>query len=235
MPSLLEMMLFGQIEMSANHHDGDTQNLSHLIQVQTHDYFQKSHENDDEVDVRMRLDTGGPVFSCEEGDLLRSAAIFLVCELVSTLHPKIVSNYCHVLVRLVLDALQLESSRPVRRSVASLARELYACVMKEETADEGGEKITSTMAIAMVCAGEDKLFNALTRCADATDVDSDKKEVKGKTRLFDPAAQSRSREALALRDELDVIFQMAAVVAHSMEREAEDPVVEAVRKALSES
>ena len=119
--------------------------------------------------------------------------------------------------------------------MASLARELYACVMKEETADEGGEKITSTMAIAMVCAGEDKLFNALTRCADATDVDSDKKEVKGKTRLFDPAAQSRSREALALRDELDVIFQMAAVVAHSMEREAEDPVVEAVRKALSES
>jgi len=236
-PSLLETMLFGQMKMATNQ-AGATQDMSQLIQVQTHDYFQRSQEDgQDEVDARTRLGTGGPVFSCEEGDLLRSAAISLVCELVSTLHPAVIAQYCHALVRLALDALQLESSRPVRRSAALLARELYACVMREETSEEGSEKkATSAMAIAMVCAGEDKLVIALTRCVTATDVDTDNSlAVKGKTRLVDPATQSRSKEALEKRDELDIIFQMAAVVAKSMEREAKDPVVEAVRKALSES
>eukprot|EP00984_Skeletonema_dohrnii_P011341 scaffold4515_cov124-Skeletonema_dohrnii-CCMP3373.AAC.8 len=236
-PSLLETMLFGQMKMATNQ-AGAAQDMSQLIQVQTHDYFQRSQEEgDDEVDARTRLGTGGPVFSCEESDLLRSAAISLVCELVSTLHPAVIAQYCHALVRLALDALQLESSRPVRRSAALLARELYACVMREETTEEEAEKkATSAMAIAMVCAGEDKLVIALTRCVAATDVDSNNSlAVKGKTRLVDPATQSRSKEALEMRDELDIIFQMAAVVAKSMEREAKDPVVEAVRKALSES
>jgi hypothetical protein len=92
------------------------------------------------------------------------------------------------------------------------------------------------MAIAMVRAGEDKLFNALTRCVAAADVDtSESLAVKGKTRLLDPAIQTRSKEALELRVDLEVIFQMAVVVAQSLEREANDPVVEVVRKALSES
>lgn len=238
-PSLLETMLFGQMKMTTNQVEtGASQDLSKLIQVQTHTYFQRSPaDGDDDGEAHMRLGTGGPVFSCEEGDLLRSAAISLVCELVSTLHPVVIAQYCHALVRLALDALQLESSRPVRRSAALLARELYACVLKEETEEEGTErKATSAMAIAMVCAGEDKLVNALTRCVTATDVDVDNSvAVKGKTRLVDPATQSRSEEALELRGELDIIFQMAKVVAKSMEREAKDPVVEAVRKALSES
>ncbi|KAL7501514.1 hypothetical protein ACHAWT_010088 [Skeletonema menzelii] len=236
-PSLLETMLFGQMKMSTNH-VGATQDLSQLIQLQTHEYFQRSQEDgDDEVEARMRIGTGGPVFSCEEDDLLRSAAISLVCELISTLHPAVIAQYCHALVRLASDALQLESSRPVRRSAALLARELYACVMREETADEGIEKkSTSAMAIAMVCAGEDKLVNALTRCVTATDVDvGNSLSVKAKSRLVDPATQSRSKEALVMRGELEIIFQMAAVVAKSMEREAKDPAVEAVRKALSES
>jgi len=239
-PSLLETMLFGQMTMSTNQvESGASQNLSKLIQVQTHTYFQRSpqEDGDDDGEARTRLGTGGPVFSCEEGDLLRSAAISLVCELVSTLHPVVIAQYCHALVRLALDALQLESSRPVRRSAAMLARELYACVLREETEDEGTErKATSAMAIAMVCAGEDKLVNALTRCVTATDVDvDDSVAVKGKSRLVDPATQSRSEEALELRGELGIIFQMATVVAKSMEREAKDPAVEAVRKALSES
>jgi hypothetical protein len=110
--------------------------------------------------------------------------------------------------------------------------------MREETTDEETEKkaASSSMAIAMVCAGEDKLVSALTRCITATDVDTDDSAaVKGKTRLVDPATQSRSNESLEMRGELDTIFQMAKVLAKSMEREAKDPVVEAVRKALSES
>ena len=92
------------------------------------------------------------------------------------------------------------------------------------------------MAIAMVRAGEDKLFNALTRCVAAADVDTnDSLAVKGKTRLLDPVTQTRSKEAVELRVDLEVIFQMAVVVAQSLEREANDPVVEVVRKALSES
>lgn len=104
------------------------------------------------------------------------------------------------------------------------------------TEQEGQRGATSTMAIAMVRAGEDKLFNALTRCVAAADVDtSESLAVKGKTRLLDPATQTRSKEALELRVDLEVIFQMAVVVAQSLEREANDPVVEVVRKALSES
>ena len=235
-PSLLETMLFGQMEMSVN--QGETaQDLSQLIQLQTHDYFKRSKEDGDEVDFRSRIGTGGPVYLCEEGDLLRSAAISLVCELASTLHPAVIAKYCHVLVRLALDSLQLESSRPVRRSAALLARELYASVMRDETEEEGGEKESaSMMAIAMVCAGEDKLVNALERCVTADDVDTDNSQtIKGKTRLVDPATQSRSKEALEMRLELEIIFEMATILAKSIEREAQDPVVEVVRKALAES
>ena len=92
------------------------------------------------------------------------------------------------------------------------------------------------MAIAMVCAGEDKLVNALGRCVAADDVDTDDSQtVKGKTRLADPATQSRSKEALEMREELEIIFEMAAILAKSIDREAQDPVVEVVRKALAES
>ena len=234
--TLLENMLFGQMVMSTHDNDGAPLDLSQIMQSKTHDYFQQSQDNDDGDDTRMRLGTGGPVFSCEESDLLRSAIMSLICELVSALHPAQIARYCHALVRLALDVLHLESSRPVRRSAAMLARELYACVMREETEQEGQGGATSTMAIAMVRAGEDKLFNALTRCVAAADVDTnDSLAVKGKTRLLDPATQTRSKEAVELREDLEVIFQMAVVVAQSLEREANDPVVEVVRKALSES
>ncbi|KAL7539878.1 hypothetical protein ACHAXR_009674 [Thalassiosira sp. AJA248-18] len=240
-PSLLETMLFG-----ANNGDHwkyesklpDGEIIQQSIQSETHSYFSgdKNGEADMQVDSdekKIRLNTGGPVFSTEELAILRAGAISVVCELVSVLDPTMVASYCHILVRLATDALQLDSSRPVRRVAACLARDLYACMMKEVTAQRGSNvECTSTMAIAIVNANEESMYNAVSRCVSADDLD-----VNAKTRLLDLSTQSRSAEAIETRLELEAmgVFQAATLIAHSLEQESKDPNVQAVRRALSRS
>jgi len=214
------------------------ENTFQLIQRQTHTYFmgdqngeaeESMHSHSDEK--KIRLDTGGPVFSMEENDVLRAGAISVVYEVVSLLDPAIVARYCYILVGLATNALQLDTSRPVCRVAACLARELYACTLREVTAENrANEECASSMAVAIVNADEEKMYDALSRC-----VSADELAVNANTRLVDPATQSRSAEAIETRLELKAmgVLQAAAAIAYSLEQELNDPTVQAVQRALS--
>ncbi|KAL7551923.1 hypothetical protein ACHAWF_015135, partial [Thalassiosira exigua] len=244
-PSLLDAMISGPSKNDVGDQPSrlcDEGTTSLLIQNQTHSYFMGSAReaeegmpgSNDEQDLgekKIRLNTGGPVFTTEENDLLHSGAISIVCELVSVLDPAIISQYCPILVRLVTNALQLDTSRPVRRAAANLARELYDSTLREVTAENGSsEDIASTMAIAIVRAKEENLYHVLSRCVFANEIPTG-----GKSRLVDPATQARCSEALAIRLNLDSlgVLKAAATVAHSLEQEMKDSTVQAIRKALS--
>ena len=244
-PSLLEMMLYGQIRAEGQSVANNMLNdgAPYSIQSETYSYFTRDEststagtdiQNESARDEKkIRLNTGGPVFSMEETDVLRSGAISVVCELVSVLDPAIVASFCHVLVRLATDALQLDASRPVRRLAASLARDLYACTMKEVTSQNGSTReCSSTMAVAIMNTSEQIMFDTLSRCASANDT-----PVNGKSRLVDISTQSRCAEAIEIRLELEAmgVLQAAALIAHSLEEESKDQNVQAIRRALSKS
>ena len=86
-------------------------------------------EERQEQDIRVR--TGGPVFAVEEADSIRAARISVLAELVSVSTPSVMARYCSILIPLIVDTLQLETSRLVGRAAALLARELYTCVLRE--------------------------------------------------------------------------------------------------------
>jgi hypothetical protein len=229
---LLDTMIFGTKNVDQDIHFGEKIGDAQLMmQKQTHLYFMGAENNavDNEIDEkRIRLNTGGPIFSVEETDVLRAGAISVVCELVSVLNTVTVSKYCHILVRLVTDALQLDKSRPVRRAAACLARDLYSCVMREVTElNDGGN---SALAVAIVDADEDKLYNLLIRCVAAEDL-----AISTGSVLVDPATQCRCQEAVDIRQELhDMgVLQAAAMISNSLREEMNDPVVQGVRRALS--
>lgn len=226
--SLLNVMLYGS---SKDHANKDYQ-TAQLIQSQTHNYFiQKNNDEENSDERKIRLNTGGPVYSIEENDLLRAGSISVTCELVTVLNPIIVASYCHDLVGLVISALQLEESRPVRRAVACLARELYTCTLKEVTAERGNSKDSpaTTMAIAIVKSNEDQMYNALISCVSSSN------QGGASSRLIDPATQSRCSEAIETREELENIgiLQVATLVAQSQENDSKNSTVVAVRKALA--
>jgi hypothetical protein len=105
--------------------------------------------------------------------------------------------------------------------------------MREATAEHGAkEECSSIMAVAIVNAEEESLHNALSRC-----VSSDEPVVSTKTRLLDPATQSRTSEAIEIRLQLKAmgILQAAAVIAYSLEQGSKDPTVQAVQRELSRS
>ena len=228
---LFDLMLFGSKQShqeSQNRHD----NFSLDIQDQTYSYFVGTDNETDNYDYlherRVRLNTGGPVFEMEEDDLLRSTSISVVCELISVLQSPSIVSYCHLLVQLAIDALQLDNSRPVRRAAASLARDLYVSVDNELSCNDALHP-TSSMAVAMVCSQESVLYSVLQSCASGNDT-----LPNGNARYLDMATQSRCTEAIELREHLQslAVFDAATLVSDSLTVESV-PVVKAVRKALS--
>ena len=219
---LFDLMLFGT-QQSHQEHLSQHHYFLLDIQDQTHSYFvgtdDETDNNDNLHERRVRLNTGGPVFEMEEDDLLRSTSISIVCELISVLQSASIVSYCRILVKLAIDALRLDDSRPVRRAAASLARDLYASV-ENELVD--ALHPTSSMAVAMLCSQEDVLYSVLQSCA------------SGNAHYLDTATQSRCTEAIDLRDHLQslAVFDAAALISDSLKVESE-PVVKAVRKALS--
>lgn len=228
--ALLDTMIFGakKDDQDMKEKIGDAQ----LIQKQTHLYFMgaenKAIDNEMIDKKKICLNTGGPIFSMEETDLLRAGAILVVCELVSVLNTATVANYCHILVRLVTDALQLNKSRPVRRAAACLARDLYSCVMREVT--ESNDEGNTVLVVTIVDADEDILYNLLIHCVAANDL-----AISTGSALVDPATQCRCQEAVAIRQDLYGmgVLQAAALISNSLQDEMNDPVVQGVRRALS--
>jgi hypothetical protein len=172
----------------------------------------------DEMGTRAR--TGGPLFDAEEADVVRAAKLSVAAELVAAASsssasdcPGALARHCHLLVGGCLDALRLDASRPVRRSGALLARELYAAVLREhERLDSPARGAGSwggpiPLTIALVEAGEEALAAALERCLGLDDLDDLGDD---RPRFADPAAAARCREALSVRSEAEDGGMLAA-------------------------
>jgi Required for nuclear transport of RNA pol II C-terminus 1 len=218
---LLDSMIFGGAASGVSHESSKENGV--LIQEATHHYFLKGVHHDldnacdedrwDETDVRLR--TGGPLFEEEEDEVVRAAKLSVVTELVMASQPAVLSRYCYTLVRCSIGCLQQGRSRPIRRSGALLARELYAAVIREHdeqvpVSSNCGEAPAHAIpfSVAIVGAANEKsLALALERCLhheDVNDLGVDQ------PRLADPATSARCQEALQARAEAEEIGILAA-------------------------
>jgi hypothetical protein len=182
---------------------------ANLIQVETHHYFVGNKESDDTIDkeaqweeVKVRVNTGGPVFDIEENDLVRGAAISLVAEVVRVSSPASLARFAPTLIQCAKMSLQLDSSRPVRRSGALLASSLYGAILREiEEQDPqilSKQQLECPLTLAMVSNDEASLVTFLARTEKGEDL-MDLKE----DRYFDPATVARCREALTTRQSIE--------------------------------
>jgi len=210
-PALIDMMIYGSQLDDAKVAEEDD---SAQVQSLTHDFFVhgfdptfnqelSAEERNEEMSLRLR--TGGPLFSLEEGDTVRASRITVVAELVLVAHPSISARHCHVLVQSAVDALRLEASRPVRRAGAFLASALYDALIREQNDMLNAspvqlKKTTFPLAVAIASAGEEGLYVAIERCLSGNDVD----DLQGVSRrVSDPATQVRCQEALDARNEAE--------------------------------
>lgn len=225
--NMMDMMLYGPKDDLVGESSNNVE-----IQRQTHLYFVNDTDDgkeEDETDERtLRLNTGGPIYSTEENQLIRAGAISVVTELISVLDGTTIASYCCILVQLVNTTLSLETSRPIRRCTAGLARELYSCSLKEVLggAHSDAPHPSSEVLLAIMSAPdeESKLLQILEQCVAGTSLSPG--------HMIDPATQSRCKEALEIRDELVSlgVLEVAAMVAASRET---SPATLAVRKALA--
>ena len=227
---LIDLMIFGSAARIGNKHDKtsgtdyDCRRKQHLlIQKTTDDYFDQTNNNGDdgltmkehreEQDVRLR--TGGPVFETEESDIVRSARVSVIAELVCASNPSSMAPHAALLTRLCVDALRLEASRPVARSASLLAREMYGAVLREQNelmevvemlhdgqAVAGDLPIPFTMAlISSQESPEEVLLESLRQ-----QVSSFTTMAGGgnsSERVYDPATSARCQEAILLRKEAE--------------------------------
>ena len=179
------------------------------IQDETRNYFleldedilqQEKKQQWEERDIRLR--TGGPVFESEEADLVRAARVSVVAELVSMSQPSTLAPFCRMAVRLVVDILNLEKSRAVRRSASFLARELFGCLLREheelaDMVDSPKASLGSSplpFAAAMIRSDQEILVSILEKIV---------AHQQAENKVNDSATASRCKEALALRQEAE--------------------------------
>ena len=216
--SLMNSILHGHntIGNTAIIQDSQTQGM---IQSQTESYFRGVENSSADSpnlneespgEGNIRLMTGGPIFDMEENDIIRSACISMLTELLSILHPSSVAPHCATLVQFATNALILDHSRLVRRASALLGRELYLCASREFEESNGAKPLVSSTdyIMSLLSNGEDALFTALQRAVKSNDVDFKVVStllpaVSGKTRLYDSATIARCKEAIACRHELE--------------------------------
>lgn len=194
-----------------------------LIQNETHTYYDTEDDDfNDANEIRsermIRFNTGGPVFDKEESDVIRSAFINLLSEVVSAVHPFQLAAYCPILVRLCINALTLDHSRLVRRSIALLVRELYDCVFREAEDNEGTKFILSFLS-----CDEEHLHATCLRCLASNDLDtnvgdSKTRAVRDKIRLYDQAVIARCKEAIHIRNQVQDLISAGKVILESKNR-----------------
>ena len=161
-PTIVNLMLYGRILLSQEDDRSnknavliqkETDTYFNIVSDQQKDDDDEGDEragredgNDDDLQTKsdnaweeknIRLKTGGPIFDVEERDVVRSLRISVLSELVmssssSSSTATVISAYCKVFIRLIVEAFHLDgSSRAVTRSAAFLARELYTQLLRE--------------------------------------------------------------------------------------------------------
>jgi hypothetical protein len=239
LPFLINMMVYGPQNSSVKTTAAEE---ATLIQMQTHDYYlngRDASENEElspeerREDMELRLGTGGPLFTSEEGDTVRASRITVVAELVLVAHPSVSARHCPVLVRLSIDALRLDASRPVRRAGAFLANALYEALIREQNemldaSPEHLRKLSFPMAIAMVSAQEEVLSAALDRCVTGNDLD----DLEGEGRVRDAATVVRCEESMARRDEAERggILAAGKLASESQRLDESNPIARLLRE-----
>ena len=231
---LMNSILYGRTSRIGNTTILDIQ-TQRMLQAETERYFlgerHKSTEcspelNDEDrfEEGKVRLMTGGPLFDMEENDVIRSAIISILAELLSVLEPSSAAHYCATLVPFATYALTLDHSRLVRRASAFLSRELYLCALRELIASKQDK--SSEYILSLISSGEDKLFTALTRAKNSDDLDLKTNStlqpaVSGKSRLYDSATIARCKEAISCRQQLeeDGIINAAALILKAHEQD----------------
>ncbi|VEU36861.1 unnamed protein product [Pseudo-nitzschia multistriata] len=198
-----------------------TEKEKKLIHRETAKYFETS-VSDDELNQKelweerdVLLKTGGPVFDVEETEVVRSLRISILSELLAESSSAAFAPFLKAIVRLVVDALQLQShSRAVTRSAALLAREVYAKVLSEgwdlsNALAAGGVVDRSSCAVipvsvALVASGEEEVLCAILKKGSSDSI----------SKATDPTLVSRCREALDLRVQAEEtgIFTAAILV-----------------------
>ena len=227
-PTLVEIMLYGTLERLGQQQESASSSQTEgrlcqatLIQQETQQYFLRSDCEQAELEVEsikerwqeqdIRLKTGGPVFQAEEADVVRAARISVLAELVGIGKASVMAPYCALLVRLCVDALRLETSRPVTRAASLLAREIYGSLVYEQQdvvealqdSQHSRSDIRIPMAVALVNSDEALLVAVLKYVV--AGVGENKKR-----RLYDPATEVRCKEALQLREQVEKGGIMAA-------------------------
>jgi hypothetical protein len=221
---LVNLMMFGSVDRIGSQTENTDAEQQRFIQDKTHDYFLRLDHRPEELEQESqegkweeqdtRVKTGGPVFSMEETDIVRSARVSVLAELVTVSKPSTVAPHCRLFVRLIIDVLRLDSSRTVCRAAALLARECYGCLLREqnelaEAVDDpnhhGGAPLP--LAVALLSSDEELLFSTLRNHALSRGDDSER-------RVDDPATAVRCQEAISLREQADEagIFTAARLV-----------------------
>lgn len=140
------------------------------------------------------------------------------------------------------NALQLDTSRPIRRAAALLCRELYGCVVREcnETIIEESDATAvegRSLVVEMVISGEEALYFALERCITGEDTEEKSKKTvlasgNKLSRIYDLATVSRCQEAVDNRNlaENEGFFAAAKLIAASKKRNEANPIAKLLRE-----
>jgi hypothetical protein len=149
------------------------------------------------------------VFQVEENDLVRASKISVAAHLVSVSDPAVLSQHCSLFVGCALDSIRLENSRPMRRSGALLARELYQ-KLRRKTPQRVADSVEDSVAFAaaIVAAREELLAATLERCVRF----HDQADLGDEARYYDPATVARCEEALEFRNEAEDILVAGRMV-----------------------
>ncbi|GMI33109.1 hypothetical protein TeGR_g11408, partial [Tetraparma gracilis] len=139
---------------------------------------------------KLRLNTGGPVYEAEEGDVNKASALNCLYEIAMNVNSGLLERILFKLVGICAEVFRAEKlSRVVRRGAGLLARALY-----ERALDDVNEHgpVGSSLCIELVSpkVGEDLLVKLLENAA-------------GGRGEKDEAVRARCSEALQLREECD--------------------------------
>ncbi|GFH48632.1 hypothetical protein CTEN210_05108 [Chaetoceros tenuissimus] len=236
---ILNMILFG-IDRIGNARGIQDYDTATLIQEQTFHHFRKDSQstewNENEAlqeEKEIRLLNAGPIFQVEEDDLVRSACVTLLADVICSLDPLSASKYTHVIVDFCVNALKLDHSRLVRRACALLSREMYSLSLQECSSMNINKDLPSEMAftLSFVGSGEEKLYATLLRSLKAEDVDKVQDDqiissVSGKLRLYDEVVSARCEEAISFRNSLteDGYIRIATIYLKEQEQHASNPL-----------
>ena len=210
LPFLMDLLVLG---LKPGEGKTDSEPDSKYIHDATHRYFvtgsygdDVNTENENEVEhsleeywkeVDLRVRTGGPLFQSENADVVRSGMMLVVSEVISILSTTVTARYAPLLISCSIDTLRWEASRPVRRAGATLARELYGALVREQ--DVLLEAVMNPshgcgdvpLSMAMVQGREEILYMILQRIVSCDD------------RGDDPALVARCHEAISWRTNAD--------------------------------